>query len=448
MKRPTSLSVRVALAATASVALGALLAATLTLLVLDQRLREDAEQRLRSAADGVIRELSSKEAEREAELAPVLERRNAEGAHTGIRLAAFEDRKFVAGDRWVRRMRRARCKTRGDLGAEVQSCGRKYRQWIIVASSARDEGALQLAYLWSLLSAVSVSVLLGGVSSWAVARWAAAPVVKLAKSVRELRAEAPSAESLMTPARVAEVEALRVALVDLVERARSHLERVERFAANAAHELSTPLAVLRAELDLLAEEHGADLGARLSRAAQRATDLATLIERLLQLTSPADIDRFDSPVSLADVVERVIARLPAELAARVRVDAASEALVFGDEALLETMVHNALENALKFSTEPVQLSVEEAPPEAADAPMLRVRIVDRGPGIPEDLRERAFEPFFRAKRDATPGHGLGLALLRSIARTHGGDARFLDTSSGTALEIELPACDTQLEPLP
>jgi signal transduction histidine kinase len=425
--------------ATLSVAAGALVAATSTVFVLDSRLRDHADERLRAAAEGVALDMAKRRVRDPEDLIPIFERHNAEAARSGIRLAAYDGKELVAGDAWVRRTGRARCVSRGELGERTRTCGIEHTRWLLVAAQAHDEGALETAYLLAAVSAIGLAGLLGGLLSAYAGRWAVGPVVRLSRSVRELRADAPDPDALIEPSRVAEVEDLRLALVDLVRGTRSHIDHVERFAANAAHELSTPLAVLRAELELLAEEQQGELSQQLSTSAKRTENLSKLVERLLVLAAPSRAEPFDSPVALSDVVERAVARLPAASAKRVTFRSEGEGLVYGDEALLETLVHNVLDNALKFSTDVVDVELEEARPEHAKR-SVALRVTDHGPGISKELRERVFEPFFRARPDAGKGHGLGLALVRSIAVTHGGTATLRDAEPGTTLVVQVPAC--------
>ena len=118
----------------------------------------------------------------------------------------------------------------------------------------------------------------------------------------------------------------------------------------------------------------------------------------------------------------------------------ADALVKGDAVLLGTMVANGLANALKFGSRVV------AGLYILDSEVI-VHVDDDGPGVDATDRERAFEPFFRssdALRRRLPGHGLGLALIRHIAQTHGGDALFVDkTERGARLEIRLPLAEGQ-----
>jgi two-component system OmpR family sensor kinase len=218
---------------------------------------------------------------------------------------------------------------------------------------------------------------------------------------------------------------------------------LERFAADAAHEIRTPLTALRAELELLAEESQGSASAvgdndarreSLQRACARVARLSELVERLLFLAQPTEkLHEGFETLSVADLVEQVASELPEADRARLSLELPSEGLVRGDLALLGSLISNALENAFKFAPEgPVVVRLEETPD-------VVLRVADHGPGVPPALRARVFEAFYRERHGGAPGHGLGLALIGHIARAHGGNAAFADPTSGAELVIRLPA---------
>lgn len=210
------------------------------------------------------------------------------------------------------------------------------------------------------------------------------------------------------------------------------LERERRFAAEASHELQTPLTVLRAEIETLARRGPAPEAARALRATD---DLIALVEALLLLARaqrPFAAEDLEI-VNLADVVRAVATAA----GPRVVVDAPDEALVQGHERLLARATHNLIDNALKYSAANAVVSVGLATVDGK----ARLAVRDRGDGVPRESRERIFEPFIRGgpERARTPGHGLGLPLARSVARAHHGDLR-LDASGpgGSTFVFELP----------
>jgi signal transduction histidine kinase len=166
--------------------------------------------------------------------------------------------------------------------------------------------------------------------------------------------------------------------------------------ANASHELRTPLARIRMALEL-----GKD-----KREVERdIAELDTLIDEVLLAS------RLDAISSLEQIEDVDLLALAAEEAARYDVEAqGTPVIVRGDARLLRRMIRNLLENARRHGSPPIEVQVENH----------QLRVCDAGAGVPAAERERIFEPFY-SKR----GTGLGLALVRQIARRHGGEARCL-----------------------
>ncbi len=215
----------------------------------------------------------------------------------------------------------------------------------------------------------------------------------------------------------------------LADRFNRSAERIEaligaqrRVLAHASHELRSPLARLRLALALV------DGGEHTAEAVRNVEELDALIEDLLlsaRLQSgPAEL--LTTPTDLGALL--------ADEAGRVGATAAGEATASVDARLLRLAVRNLLENARKHGADPIEATVEASP-------TLRIRVLDRGPGVPAALRERIFEPYYRpaGHSEADGGLGLGLALVARVAEAHGGTARALARDGGGAcFEISLP----------
>jgi signal transduction histidine kinase len=196
--------------------------------------------------------------------------------------------------------------------------------------------------------------------------------------------------------------------------------------ASASHELRSPLARIRVALELM----GAERPDLRDRVAKDIAELDELIGELLlasRLQTAEELDRSEE-IDLLGLV--------AEEAARQAAEVSGEAVtVHGDARLLRRLVRNLLENAGRHGAPPVEASVH------ASGGRVRLRVCDRGPGVGEDERERIFAPFYRpASRPAAEGgSGLGLALVREIARRHGGEVRYLERDGGgSCFEVDLP----------
>jgi signal transduction histidine kinase len=448
---------RVAIVAVASASAGGLLAALLGLVAVDQLIAEHTDQRLQAAVTTLAGELEEEQAERAQaarsrepssdSMAETLADENQEIASSGIRLAVFTARQHSAGDGAVPYVEPGACETSGVVGGRLRACARAHGPQVLVAAQPSDDARLRWWYVLAAVTAVALGAGGGALSSRSLTRWAVAPLTALAQGLSRSRPEGGKPLDLGVPSDCQEVEAIRDELLRLLGRIQQLLEQAQRFAADAAHELRTPLATLRAELELHAEEASDASRPVLERASARVVRLSELIERLLVLALPGEnLRRGFETVALVEVVQSVVDDLPQEHVARLRLELESEGLVRGDEELLRSLVSNAIGNALRFAPQgEIQVRLIEQPSAAsptADAMSpgsVCLAVLDRGPGIPEALRDRVFEAFYRAEPGATAGHGIGLALVGHIARVHGGEARFLPSPRGALLQVTLPA---------
>lgn len=278
-------------------------------------------------------------------------------------------------------------------------------------------------HLGSALATVALLALAVAVGAWPL-------VMRLTRRLEQLRqrVEDLGRGDLGSRAPVEgsdEVAALARSFNRAADRIQELVEAQRRQLAFASHELRSPLARLRVSLEVLE----GDLELK-ERAAHDIAELDGLIEELLEasrLTAGHGRDARDTVDLLA---------LAAEEAARVGAEAEGEAVVIqGDARLLRRLVRNLLENATRHGGgSAVEVRVERSGSGA------RLCVSDRGPGVAEAERERVFEPFHRPPGTAETGagYGLGLALVRQIARAHGGDARCLGREGGgTVFEADL-----------
>lgn len=221
-------------------------------------------------------------------------------------------------------------------------------------------------------------------------------------------------------------------------RAAGRIERLveaqKALLAGASHELRSPLTRIRMAVELLQEEPRPEL---LARIVEDISDLDALIDELLLMA------RIDASESLGRDSEVDLEALVLEEAGRAGLESRTRTepvRLNGDEILLRRMARSLLENARIHGGGDVEVELMGAEPPASGA---RLRVRDRGPGIAPEDRERVFEAFFRgseATKTSKPGVGLGLALVRRIARLHGGEATYYPREGGGAVfEVTLPA---------
>jgi signal transduction histidine kinase len=238
-----------------------------------------------------------------------------------------------------------------------------------------------------------------------------------------------------------ELGELRAALREAAHQLQQAEELKSRFVANAAHELRTPLGLIRTEIDLALRRprDEAELRAALEEVRREVDRLARLAGRLLELESLPRRAPGDEPVDLVDLARAAAAGWEASAAereVRLTVRGPDAAVTRGDATALRQALDNLLSNALRHAPARTSVLVEVAPA-GAD---WQVAVEDAGPGIPPAERERVFEPFQRAP-GAGKGAGLGLAIVQEIAAQHGGRARAEDPTagpSGARVILELP----------
>lgn len=227
-----------------------------------------------------------------------------------------------------------------------------------------------------------------------------------------------------------EVAALARSFNDAAKRVEKLLNAQRQMLASASHELRSPLTRMRMALELLQNEAQSELHEKLTR------DIAELDELIGEILLASRLEASDR-IAQWETVD--LLALLAEEAARTgaAIDGAP-ASVSGDPRMLRRMLRNLLENARRYAG---GSKVEASVTRGHEGEVL-IAIEDRGPGVPEDERERIFEPFYRARgtRETGDGVGLGLALVRQIAHGHGGSVRCLSRNGGgTRFEISLPA---------
>lgn len=433
---PRTVTGRVARASALTAALAAALTALLSAGMLRRWSIAQEDARLRAAADTLLAELGGAPTDAFARFET--DEENGEVRAEGIRLSLWRGARHLGGDAALVGPALPSCET--VRAREVRS-----RRCVVAAGALRVVAVRSLAAVdaaaragaLASLAAVAVTAALALLVSRRVASTSLAPLARLADAVKAVDADAPDASKLPGAEGFAETDALRDALAELLSRHARSLATARRFAADAAHELRTPLGAVRAELDLLAESLGPDAAAPLARARTTVTGLGTLAERLLVLAAPLDVATVArEAVSPADVVREAVAALPEARRARVALDLDDDAVVAGDAALLRSLADNALDNAL---THAPAGGVTVRVAEEDDGVVVTVR--DEGPGVAPGERERVFEAFYRAARsraEGRRGHGVGLALVAHIARAHGGGAAFEDVPRGASLRVELP----------
>lgn len=253
-------------------------------------------------------------------------------------------------------------------------------------------------------------------------------------------------------ARAHQAERTHLALLERAQTAQEHAakerqlrETQSQFLNMVAHEVRTPLAVITAAtntLRLLGETppQVAERIARIERSARRMGKLFELCLAAEQIDAPQDTPQLE-PVSLSSLLTETAAEHGLEPGARLRIeDQTGGRKIQADPRLLKIAFSNLIDNAAKYSApdQPVEVRIHAEKTEQ-DSPGIAIDVIDRGPGVPVEVRARIFEKYFRAdERSGVPGLGLGLYLTRRIVESHGGSVSVLDGPGGQ-FRIHLPA---------
>ncbi len=286
--------------------------------------------------------------------------------------------------------------------------------------------------------------------SWLITGSTLRPITALRRGAEQVTAAA-GPRRLPVPEARDEVYSLAVTLNDMLSRLEEAQQRQRRFVSDTAHELRSPIASMRAQLEVALdhpdsqhwEETGRDVLAdtlRLSRLAEDLLTLARLEERGQERDSAARgrTPGTGGPVDLAELVAGIPAGY-AQAPVPVVADAPAPCLVTGDADALRRMLVNLADNAVRYARSQVTVAARRS----GDAVL--VTVTDDGPGIPPDQAERAFERFTtlddaRARPDGdVSGAGLGLAIVRATAHAHGGRAWLEDAGPGLRATVRLPA---------
>jgi two-component system, OmpR family, sensor kinase len=227
---------------------------------------------------------------------------------------------------------------------------------------------------------------------------------------------------------------------EMISRLTVLLETQQLFIANASHELRSPIAALLGELSfaLRRERDAKSYRESIEEALGAARSLKIVSEDLLALARIGATHLARERVSLSDVTRAAVrSTRDAAQSKGVGVEVTcDESAVEGHPGDLTRLLRNLVENAIRHSPQGGCVRIETR----SDSESAYVEVSDDGPGVPPDVRERIFEPFFRlaADRADETGAGLGLAIGRSIARTHGGDLRVDDSAHGARFVVRLP----------
>ncbi|MDA8296673.1 MAG: HAMP domain-containing sensor histidine kinase [Actinomycetota bacterium] len=307
---------------------------------------------------------------------------------------------------------------------------------VLVADSlGAADHAVSLVALAVIVALPVLALLVGGLV-WALTGRALEPVERMRREVADLSLSGGE-HRLLEPATDDEIGRLARTMNAMLERLDASRARERQLVADVSHELRNPLAALRAQLEVAERADPGEAPVLLSGSVAEVERLSGLVANLLALARLEEGSgrvRRDE-VDLDELALSAAGRLRARGQVAVSVRGVSGARLFGDRSQLDRLITNLADNAERHASGTVSFSVRREP----DGVVLVV--ADDGPGIPEASRERIFERFVRldsARTHRDAGAGLGLAIVREIARAHGGDVHVEDNAPGARMVVRIP----------
>ena len=281
--------------------------------------------------------------------------------------------------------------------------------------------------------------LLGGVVTYFISGHALRPIREFSDKIEEVQAQNLS-DSRIEENNVKELNQLGISYNKMLERLSEAFEIQRQFSANAAHELRTPLALMQVQLDLYnsASHPGndADTLQTIKMVTEQNDKLNRMVKTLLDMSELQSVGR-DDKIILDAIVEEVLADLePLAVEKNIKlIGKCEDATMIGSDILIYRLVYNLVENAIKYNHPLGQVTVTAYQRNKH----VYLSVEDTGSGIPKELRERVFEPFFRVDKSRSRelgGVGLGLALVHEIVRVHDGSIRIKSgKTGGTIFEV-------------
>ena len=281
--------------------------------------------------------------------------------------------------------------------------------------------------------------LLGGVAAYFISGHALKPIREFSDKIEEVQAQ-NLADSGIEECKIKELNQLSVSYNKMLERLSDAFEIQRQFTASAAHELRTPLSLMQVQLDLYhSTQHpgsDADTVQMIKMLTEQNDRLGKMVKTLLDMSELQTVGR-DEKIILNDLVDEVLEDLePLAQEKNIKlIGKYKNITMIGSDILIYRLVYNLVENALKYNHSDGQVTVNAYKKQKH----IYLSVEDTGSGIPKELRERVFEPFFRVDKSRSRelgGVGLGLALVHEIVRVHDGSISIKSNpAGGTIFEV-------------
>ena len=303
---------------------------------------------------------------------------------------------------------------------------------VVAGQSLHDRNEALSTVVTSFVVGGAVAIVIASLLGYLLASLGLAPVEAMRRRAREVSLLSGD-EGLPLPVAHDEIRRLGETLNEMLARLRAAFEREGRFVADASHELRTPIAIIKTEIEGALQIVGPEspVHASLVAANEECDRLAQLAEDLLVIARAADgqLPIRPEPTPLDSLLSGVRDRFSDRAALRgrpIRIESDPDLVIHADPVRLRQALGNLVDNALRHGEGEIFLDARRA-----DG-WIEIDVSDEGPGFPPDFAGRAFERFARGdKSRPTEGVGLGLAIVQAIAETHGGTAAIVDDHRAT-----------------
>lgn len=322
------------------------------------------------------------------------------------------------------------------------------QRWVMAAQRLDVRYELAESVILEAVIPTVLSIPLAALLIWFIVGYGLRPIGKLAQAVRSREVSDLSAVRLDNVPR--ELTPLTLSTNDLLKRLQSSFNREKRFAADAAHELRTPISILKVQVHNLLEEMAAP-SATLEELEQSINNMGHLVEQILVLnrTAPDQYMVQFQPIDLFALAQEVISNEYEPILEREQqfdLEGAS-VTIRGDATALRSLISNLIANASKYSPSLAHIRMRFS----QRAGRVNMLIEDSGPGIPEGFRERVFDRFYRLDGDrhasGVSGSGLGLAIVKHIVEMHGANISLSNSEElgGLCVSITFDATDVEAQ---
>ncbi len=286
-----------------------------------------------------------------------------------------------------------------------QKNGEKY--YLVASRQMEEFKATNFATSYWLLIGLALAFLIIMSGGFLIINKAFKPIEDMAFQVGKIKADNLS-QRINVKISGEEIEILEKSINSTLERIEEGVKAIERFSSIAAHELRTPLSVIKSDAQIaMTKDSIEDIRASLEKIVEKSNDMSRLIDTLLMITKIKNVPSNFENLNMGEVAFESVQDLIRKYPNRIEFHITGESYLNGDENLLKEMIFNVVENSCKYTSGKVRIEVSKD----------YIKVSDDGPGMDEETKSHLFEEFFR-KRTDVPGFGLGLSVVKRIADLH------------------------------